>query len=61
MRNTKLITKEKKCPECGSENIEPCGVGRSNPVAMSGREALPKVNKWQYRCLNCKVRFHIVC
>ena len=56
--NRELITKEKKCPKCGSENIESCGTGRSNPIAGIG--SLPKVIKWQYQCLDCKKRFYIL-
>ena len=51
---------KKKCPKCGSENIESCGVGRSNPAAISDEGTLPEVNKWQYQCLHCETRFHIV-
>lgn len=60
MRNTKLITKEKKCSKCGSKNIEPCWVGSSDIIATQERGELPKVNKWQYICLDCKTRFHVI-
>lgn len=51
----KLTCAEKKCPFCGSSDIEPMGAGHEVGAGEFKRE----VNKQQYRCRGCENYFWV--
>jgi len=49
----KLVTSEKKCPECGSINIVSMGSGH----ATGSGQPMKKVDQFQFKCEDCKAIF----
>lgn len=46
---------EKKCPKCGSHNVQPTGTGH---VVGSG-QPIREANRFQYSCAECDASFFL--
>jgi transposase-like protein len=47
------VTNEKRCPHCGSKNVQYQGIGHGAGVGP----APPKIQKHQFKCASCEANF----